>query len=290
MACAGATWWSPNSTLAWAGLGRGIAPLGDGDLHQRTRRHQPVDHARRAARLRRQRTLGAHQAVGRDGERAFAGRRQPRRIGSARHGTHAKARPHRLEHRRAAHHHAHDHAERRQRVARDPLRETERACRQGRHVERLRDGLEPLVGHRTVALADGAVPDDADARLRAERHQHEQAGRDLDPVRQAVVVGLVQRHGQQHGHAVAPCSGARPAFFQSFEQTFQTFNPEPERANRTNRVHNSLEGEVGSVSVRRFGVQRPGRRVWIDERSPVLFSWVGNRVANSRISGAGHCR
>ena len=39
-----------------------------------------------------QRTLGAHQAVGGDVEGPFAGRRQPRRIGGALHGTHAEAR------------------------------------------------------------------------------------------------------------------------------------------------------------------------------------------------------
>ena len=85
--------------------------------------------------------------------------------------------------------------------------------------------LSLLSGDRPAALADGTVPDDADARLRAERHQHEHAGRNLDIGRQPIVVGLVQRHGQQHRHPITPCSGTRPAFFETFEQTLQSFNP-----------------------------------------------------------------
>ena len=47
-------------------------------------------------------------------------------------------------------------------------------------------------------LADRLVPHDADAALRAERHQHEAARLQLEPLRHDVVVGLVERDGEHN--------------------------------------------------------------------------------------------
>ena len=138
----------------------------------------------------------------------------------------AEAGLHRLEHGRRAHHHAHDHAERSQRVARHPLGKAQRQGRQRRHFgERRGDGLELLVRDRLAPLADGAVPHHADAGLRPERHQHEGAGAGLDPVGEQVVVGLVEGHRQQHGHAPVGRGGGLPMFIQLGEQALQ--NPVP---------------------------------------------------------------
>ena len=69
-------------------------------------------------------------------------------------------------------------------------------------------GFPPLDG---TIFAEGRVPDHADANLRTERHKHEGARRCLDALWEQVVVGLIERDGQQYGHA-SRCGGDRRRF------------------------------------------------------------------------------
>ena len=212
--------------LAVGRVGHRQPALGDRHLDQRAGLDQAVDDAGRATGFRGQRHLGAHQPVGGDLERALAGRRHARRLGRVRVARDAEARLARLEHGRRAHHHAHDHAERRERVARHPFGKAQRQGGQRRHVgERGGDDLQLLVGDRLARLADGAVPDHADALLRPERHQHEGAGAGFQTIGKQVVVGLVERDGQQHGHAPGQGRGGRAVFLQWREQALQARDP-----------------------------------------------------------------
>ena len=201
--------WSLNSTLAWAGLGVGNRRSGiatSTSVPASTRPSiTPVEHCASAASalLARTRPSAAISSA-----RLRAGVMRGG-CGRARVELDAEARLDGLEHGGRAHHHAHHHAERGERVARHPLGKAQRDGRQRRHLGQASgDGLELLVGDRLAGIAERAVPDHADAGLRSEGHQHEGAGARLDIGRQQVVVGLVERHGQQHGHARA--IGRRP--------------------------------------------------------------------------------
>ena len=110
---------------------------------------------------RRQRGFGAHKAIGDDVQDALARRRKARRGGrspqAARQSGAALART-----ASSAHHHARDHAERGQGVARNPFRKAQRQGGQGGHVgQDLGDALEPLVGPGLAGrLAEGAIPNE----------------------------------------------------------------------------------------------------------------------------------
>ena len=95
----------------------------------------------------------------------------------------------------------------RQRVACDPFGETHRNFGQARCVNAARQGLQ-LFRIDGLTFAARPVPNDADARLRPKRHEHERAGRGIHAIRHEIVVGLVERHGHEHGHAAGPASPA----------------------------------------------------------------------------------
>ncbi len=208
-------------------LGLREALLGDRDLDEDARLHEAIDDAGRALGLGRERALGPHHAVGGDvdGAPAFGG--HARRLCGALVDLDAEARLLRLEDSIRAHHHAHDHAEWRQRVARDPLGETQGQLGQRRHlVQDVGDGLELLVGDGLAGVADGPVPGDADAALGAEGHDHElPGGGRIAFDGHQVIVGLVERHGQQDGHARARAGRRRPFPLQTVEQAYQDADP-----------------------------------------------------------------
>ena len=106
------------------------------------------------------------------------------------------------------------------RVFGDPLGKAQRGGRERRHVQSLHHGLQFFGVDRLVALADGLVPDDADAALRAQGHQHEAAGLQLQVLRHQVIVGLVEGDGQQNGHSPARGRLRTPHFV---EQTIQSY-------------------------------------------------------------------
>ena len=205
------------------GVGSGQALFRNRHFHQHARLDQSVDHACRASRLERQRALGADEAIAGNLDRARPGRRHAR--GCRRVGVHlyAEARFGGLEHGRGAHHHADQHAQRRQGVARHPFRKAERDLRQrGDFGQGSGDGLELLLRDRLARIADRGVPDHADAALRPERDQYEVAGRRHNVGGQRIVVGLIERYGQDYGHGRALIPNYEPAFLELCEQTFQT--------------------------------------------------------------------
>ena len=95
--------------------------------------------------------------------------------------------------------------------------------------------LSFLCGDRLAPLADRPVPDHANAGLRPERHQHEGAGAGFDPVGEQVVVGLVERHRQQHGHAALGRDGGLRMFIQLGKQALQIRYPGT-RSSEANRL------------------------------------------------------
>ena len=162
--------------IGMGGVGPCEAPLGDRHLDQAAGRDQPVDDAGRAASLggeagswRRIRPSSAISSA-----RVACGR-HARRMGGFVDQAHAEARLRRLKGRAGAHHHARHHAERGERVFCHPLGEAQRGNGQRRDVQPLGQGLELLWIDRLVAVAYRLVPDNADARLRAEGYEHEAA-------------------------------------------------------------------------------------------------------------------
>ena len=107
-------------------IGQRRALVGDRHLDEVAGGDEPVDDARRAFGRQRQRRLGADRPVAGNLQRPLARRRHARRLGRAFDQRHAEARLGRLEHGARAHHHAHRHAERRQRVLGDPLGKAQR--------------------------------------------------------------------------------------------------------------------------------------------------------------------
>ena len=183
------------------GIGRGEATLGDCHLDEGSPGDEAIDDPRRAVGLAGKGAFGADQPVVGDVEGALARRRHA--LGSRRAvgAPDAEAGLNALEQRRGADHHAHDHAERGERVARHPLGEAQRRDRQRRHVgEHARHHLQLAACGALVRSRKRRVPDDADARLCAERHEHEGAGGGGAAIAQQVVVGLVERDRQQHRH------------------------------------------------------------------------------------------
>src|SRR5262249_55796211 len=131
-----------------------------------------------------------------------------------------------LKHGGGAHHHARDHAQWRERVARHPLGKAHRQGGQWRNVgEPRRDGLELLVGDRLARLADRPIPDHAEALLWPERHQYEGAGGGLDPLGEQIVVGLIECEWQEHRHASGGGHGGSWVFFKRRKQTMQSRGP-----------------------------------------------------------------
>ena len=194
--------------LGVGGVGHGEAPLGDRHLDQHAGLDEAVDHGVEHW------ASAASAALARTWPSAATLRARWRagvmRGGSARRiELHPEAGLVRLEHRRRPHHHAHHHAQRRQRVAGHPLGEAQREDGERRHLgQGGGDGLELPVGDRLARIAEGRVPHHAEAGLRAEGDQDEGAGRRrLQVVGQQVVVGLVERHRQQHGHPRAAGRG-----------------------------------------------------------------------------------
>ena len=135
-------------------IGQRRALVGDRHLDEVAGRDEPVDDARGALGRQRQRRLGADGPVAGNLQRPLARRRHARRLRRAFDQRHAEARLRRLEHGARAHHHAHRHAERRQRVLGDPLGKAQRQRRQRRHVEPRGDGFQLLGIDRLARLAD----------------------------------------------------------------------------------------------------------------------------------------
>ncbi len=105
----------------------------------------------------------------------------------------------RFERGRHAHRHAQDGARRRQGVGRDPIDEA--AQRLGHRQRRQQMGdVAQLAGRH---LARALAPDDADRLALAQRHDHEMAGVNRQPVGDAVVIGIRQRQRQQHADGPA---------------------------------------------------------------------------------------
>ena len=184
-----------------AGAARGSPPR-PGCRPRPGRRSTPVEHCASAASAR----LGADQAVGGDLERALARRRHARRLGARRRCSVTPKRGFTGSNTaRRAHHHAHHHAERRQRVARDPLGKAQRDGGQRRHVdERAVMAFSFLSVDRLARLADRARPRRRRCGSAARTAPARSApGSASMPVGQQVVVGLVERDRQQHGHARA---------------------------------------------------------------------------------------
>ena len=157
------------------GVGPGEASLRDRHLDQAAGRDQSVDDAGRAASLGGEAGFGPDQTVVSDLERALACGCHARRMGGFVDQPHAEARLRGLEGGAGAHHHARHHAERGERVFCHPLSEAQRGNGQRRDVQPLGQGLELLGIDRFVAVAYRLVPDNTDARLRAEGHEHEAA-------------------------------------------------------------------------------------------------------------------
>ena len=163
-------------------VGNGEAPLGDGHLDQHARLDETVDDARGALGLGGERGLGADLAVGGGLDRALAGGCHAGRFGSAGIELHPEAGPGGLEHRGRPHHHAHYHPQWRQGVAGDPLGEPEREDRQRRDLGEGRgDGLELAVGDGLARVAEGGVPNHAEAGLGAEGDEDEGTGENTAP-------------------------------------------------------------------------------------------------------------
>ncbi len=169
-------------------------------VDQIARLHEPIDDAGRASGLLRQLRFGSDQPVACDLERALSGRRHARRLARVRHMPHAETRLDGFENGLRAHHHAQHHAERRQRVFRDPLGETHGFCRQRRHIQRLEQRLELFRIGRALAASHARIPHHAYAMLRPERDDIKGAGFGRMSCGDDVVVGLFQRNRQQHGH------------------------------------------------------------------------------------------
>ena len=203
--------------LHMRGIGPGKRTFRNCDIDEVAGLHQAVDDGRRAESQLGEFRFGADQPVGGKLQRAgtclahAGGGRRP--FGQP----HAEPRLFRFEGSLRAHHHARNHAERRQRVLGNPFRKAQADFRQRRHIESRYDGLE-LFGLCRLLGSQRAVPNDADARLRPERHQHEHAGAENHALQRAVIVGLVQRHGHEHGHEAA--RGRAVAGFQIVEQAF----------------------------------------------------------------------
>ena len=213
--------WTGEIDAAVGGIGGRKSAFGNGDFDERAGRDQPIDDAGRAVGFGRQRVLGAHQAVGGKlqytlacGGEAGWGGSDPLDAEARLDGFEQGARPHQ---------HPCNHAERGQGVARDPFRELQRQGGQWGYLgQDLGDALELFCGYRLWGLADGAMPDEADARLRTEGNQHEGPRRRLATIGQQIVVGLVEGDRQQHRHRGANHAATRQIFSQSCKQTFQT--------------------------------------------------------------------
>ena len=108
------------------GARRRIDLLRDRHLDQQPGCDETIDNTGAASGLSGKGRLAARHAVTRHFNRAGAGRRHARRLGSPFDDPHAKPRLYRIEYALRAHHHARDHAERRQRIARHPFGEPQR--------------------------------------------------------------------------------------------------------------------------------------------------------------------
>ena len=161
---------------------------------------QSIDHARRARREICEVRFHTNETVGGDLENARARLRHLRRQRRAFHQPDTEAMFRRLEGGVGAHHHARDHAERGQRVARHPFRKAHRDFGKPRCVDQAGQGFQ-LLRVDGLAVATLAVPYNADARLRPEWDEHERTWGHLDAVRHQIVVRLIERDRHQHGHA-----------------------------------------------------------------------------------------
>ena len=213
-------------------VGNREAPLGNRYLDQHARPDEAVDDARGALGLGGQRGLGADLPVGGGLDGALAGGRHAGRLRGAGIELHPEPGLGGLEHRGRPHHHTHHHPQGRQSVAGHPLGEPEREDGEGRDLGQSRDdGLELAVRHRLARIAEGSVPDHAEASLRAEGNQDEGAGGGCarvcsgvcEVLGQRVVVGLVECDRQQNGHPWPAARGDRTTVIELCEQAFQSW-------------------------------------------------------------------
>ena len=151
---------------------------------------QAVDHAGRDPRLRGDVTLATRKAVGEQCEDAVARhglalRRRARK-------PHADALAHGAEMLAHAQRHAQDHAAGAERVTRYPVDEVAQFRLERRNIELVLDVLHAVAQAR---IGLGVLrPHHRGRRARSDRHGHEVAGRELEPVRHAIGIGLVQGH------------------------------------------------------------------------------------------------
>ena len=180
---------------------------------------------------------------------------------------HAEARRRRVEGGLGAHHHAHDHAERRQRVLRDPFGEPQGRERQRRHIEALGHGLELLgvdgTRLRAAPLRRAGIPDDADTALRTERHDHKRARREIETLGHEIVVGLVERDRQQHGHERPRLSRA---IYVNAEKAIQMGAPARLEAWNASDLSHNLGANLGRAEGRRKTAPFPYRQGKVQPR------------------------
>ncbi len=170
---------------------------------QRALVDQAIDHARGHAGFMRGLALAMQQAIGQHGDHPPPRRCQPLRRRTDE--SHAKA--HALGSEPLAHAQAHpqNHAARRQCIIGDPIDQRPQLTLERRHVQLLRNILQPVVQPR---IGIGVLaPDHREHLARTERHADNIAGRKRHPPRHTVGIGLVQRDRNQHIDDSSRCGG-----------------------------------------------------------------------------------
>ena len=192
-------------------IGIGPARHRLGRQHERFERalvDQAVDHAGRNAGVDRDRAFRPRETVGERLEHAPArgGHALRRRTGEP----HADALARGAEMLAHAQRHAQHHAARRQRVVRHPVDEAPQLGLERRHIELMLDILDSVV--EAGPDLDVVGPDHAGRVAGAERNRDEVARLEVEIVRHAVGIGVVERDRHQHvdeaiGHGSRPVRG-----------------------------------------------------------------------------------